>query len=199
VGADVEFLVGGETFTAHGLVLRARSPVFKAGLSVPTMTKEDVATNTAVIEIEDMEAPVFRSMLAFIYTDTWANMDGQDKAAMAQRLLAATNRYDIRRLKLMCEDMLCSHIDIGSMAAILALAEKHPCAVLKKACLEYLGFVALFAAMGTKEYESLTLSYPTITKELICNVIARNKEKGKTVGWNNQENNQDAVIKCFLI
>jgi speckle-type POZ protein len=31
VGADIEFLVGGETFVAHRLVLRARSPVFKAG------------------------------------------------------------------------------------------------------------------------------------------------------------------------
>jgi speckle-type POZ protein len=89
LGGDVEFLVGGETFATHRLVLRARSPVFKA--SVPTMTKEDVATNAAVIEIEDMEAPVFRAMLAFIYTDTWPNMDGQDEATMAQRLLAAAD------------------------------------------------------------------------------------------------------------
>jgi speckle-type POZ protein len=68
LGGDVEFLVGGETFAAHRLVLRARSLVFKA--FVPTMT------NAAVIEIEDMEAPVFRAMLAFIYTNTWPNMDG---------------------------------------------------------------------------------------------------------------------------
>jgi speckle-type POZ protein len=144
-----------------------------------------------------MEALVFRAMLAFIYMDTWSNMDGQDEAAMAQRLLAVIDRYDIRRLKLMCEDNLCSHIDTGSVAAILALAEKHHCAVLKKACLEFLGSAALFAAMGTKEFESLALSCPTITKELICNVIARNKEKGKTVGWNSQESNQDTVIECF--
>jgi len=138
-------------------------------------------------------------MLAFIYTDTWPDMGGQDESAMAQRLLAAADRYGIQRLKLMCEDWLCGHIDTGSVAAILALAEKHRCAVLKKACMEFLGSTAaLFAAMGTKEFESLALSCPTITKELICNVIVRNKEKGKTVGWNNQESIQDTVIKCFF-
>jgi speckle-type POZ protein len=160
--------------------------------------KEGGATNAAVIEIEGMEAPVFRVMLAFIYTDTWFDMDGQDEAAMAQRLLVVADRYDIRRLKLMCEDWLCGHIDTGSVAAILALAEKHRSTVLKKACLEFLGSsAALFAAIGTKEFENLALSCPTITKVLICNVIARYMEKGKTVGWNNQESNQDSVIKCF--
>lgn len=201
LGADVEFLVGGETFAAHRLVLGARSPVFKAELSVPTTTKEKGAaatTTSAVIEIEDMEAPVFRAMLAFIYTDTWPDMDhGQDdESAMARRLLAAADRYGIQRLKLMCEDWLCGHIDTGSVAAILALAEKHRCAVLKKACLEFLGSsAALFAAIGTEEFENLALSCPNITKELICNVIARNKE-GKAVVWN-QESNQDSVITCF--
>jgi speckle-type POZ protein len=96
LGADVEFLVGWETFAAHWLVLRARSPVFKAELSVPTM-KEGVATNAAIIEIEGMEAPVFRAMLAFIYTDTWPDMDGQDESAMAPRLLAKETDTTLRR------------------------------------------------------------------------------------------------------
>lgn len=88
LGADIEFLVGGETFASHRLVLRARSPVFKAELSAVPMTKEGfAATNAAVIEIEDIEAPVFRAMLAFIYTDTWPDMGGQqDESAMAQPL-----------------------------------------------------------------------------------------------------------------
>jgi hypothetical protein len=64
--------------------------------------------------------------------------------------------------------------------------------------LEFLGCsAALFAAIETKEFEKLALSCPTITKELICNVIARHMEKGKTVGWNNRESNQDSVITWF--
>ncbi|KAB8112806.1 hypothetical protein EE612_051541, partial [Oryza sativa] len=50
---------------AHRCVLAARSPVFRAELFGPM--KESAAT--AVITVDDMEAEVFRALLAFIYTD----------------------------------------------------------------------------------------------------------------------------------
>lgn len=178
-GADVELQAGGETFAAHRLLLGARSSVFREELFVPTPQK--------IIQIDDMEAPVFRAMLTFIYTDAWpADMDRQDGFGMTQRLLAAADRYNIHRLKLMCEDRLCNHIDTGSVANILALAEKHHCAGLKNACFQFLvgSSTALFAVIGTKEFARLARSCPAITKELISNVAARCREKGKIVGWN---------------
>jgi hypothetical protein len=122
--------------------------------------------------------------LRFIYlglgpSPAWAFGRRTSCPPLGPALLAAADRYSIRRLKLMCEDRLCSHIDTGSVATILALAEKHRCAILKKVCLEFLGSATLFAAMGLPHYH----------QELICNVIARNQEKGKTVGWNNQQSN----------
>jgi hypothetical protein len=51
---DVEFLVGGETFTAHQLVLAARSPVFMTELF--GLMKEGTTVNK--IPIFDMEAQV---------------------------------------------------------------------------------------------------------------------------------------------
>ncbi|XP_050885395.1 BTB/POZ and MATH domain-containing protein 2 isoform X2 [Lathyrus oleraceus] len=54
-GSDVSFEVDGETFAAHKLVLAARSAVFRAQLFGPMKDQ-----NTRCINVEDMEAPVFK-------------------------------------------------------------------------------------------------------------------------------------------
>lgn len=58
IGNDVSFEVDGEVFTAHKLVLAARSPVFRAQLFGPMKDH-----NTRCIKVEDMEAPVFKVLL----------------------------------------------------------------------------------------------------------------------------------------
>ncbi|WZZ63026.1 BTB/POZ and MATH domain-containing protein 2-like isoform X2 [Brassica napus] len=57
-GADVTFHVNGERFLAHRVVLAARSPVFRAQLFGPLRNK-----NTKRINIEDIEAPIFKAIL----------------------------------------------------------------------------------------------------------------------------------------
>ncbi|XP_019059086.1 PREDICTED: BTB/POZ and MATH domain-containing protein 2-like isoform X2 [Tarenaya hassleriana] len=59
-GADVTFEVDGEAFSAHKVVLAARSPVFRAQLFGPLKDR-----NTQCIRIEDMEAPIFKDILLF--------------------------------------------------------------------------------------------------------------------------------------
>ncbi|KAG5403407.1 hypothetical protein IGI04_009526 [Brassica rapa subsp. trilocularis] len=54
-GCDVTFEVDGETFSAHKLVLATRSPVFRAQLFGPLRDRD-----TDRIEIEDVEAPIFK-------------------------------------------------------------------------------------------------------------------------------------------
>ncbi|TVU24184.1 hypothetical protein EJB05_26587, partial [Eragrostis curvula] len=82
VGADVMFQVGTETFTAHRLVLAARSNVFKAELF---------------------------AMLHFIYMDSLPDVD-KDEAFVMAHLLVAADRYDLERLKLICKDKLYTYI-----------------------------------------------------------------------------------------
>ncbi|BAF26553.1 hypothetical protein OsI_33651 [Oryza sativa Indica Group] len=97
-GADVEFRVGGETVAAHRAVLAARSRVFRAELFGPM--KEGVAAN-GTIQVDDMDAEVFRSLLHFVYTDSLPPETGtpREGAAMAQHLIVAADRYDLERLK----------------------------------------------------------------------------------------------------
>ncbi|CAF2126459.1 unnamed protein product [Brassica napus] len=61
-GVDVTFQVDGETFPAHTLVLAARSPVFRAQLFGPLKNQ-----NTKRIEIEDMEAPIFKVLQLLLF------------------------------------------------------------------------------------------------------------------------------------
>ncbi|TVU31087.1 hypothetical protein EJB05_22756, partial [Eragrostis curvula] len=156
-GADVKFRVGSKTFAAHRLVLAARSPVFKAELYG---SMKDGVTTT-VIPIDDMEAEVFSALLTFMYTDALPEMKEQEESAMAQHLLVAADRYCLGRLKLICEDKLCKHIDKDSIVNILALAEQHNCRGLKEACMEFVR--SSESALSCLNQES----NPSVVKELM--------------------------------
>lgn len=173
-GADVMFQVAGEKFSAHRCVLGARSSVFRAELF--GLMKESTDT-TAVIHVDDMEADVFRTLLTFIYTDTLPetlNMKQIEETAMAQHLLVAADRYNLQRLKLICEDKLCKNIDTDNVATILALAEQHNCQGLKKACLQFLSSPwTLNDVIATEGFEHLAKSCPSVLKELMPSIFTR--------------------------
>ncbi|CAL4941919.1 unnamed protein product [Urochloa decumbens] len=177
-GADVVFEVGGQTLMAHRCVLAARSPVFNVELF--GKMKESVCAG--VICIDDMEAQVFKALLTFIYTDslpTMTNKEGEeeDGDVMAQHLLVAADRYDIKRLKLICEEKLCKYIEVGTVATILTLADQHHCHGLKKACFSFLSSPAnLRPTMATDGFDHLSRSCPGVTKELmamLCDLVIK--------------------------
>ena len=177
-GADVVFDVGGQTFAAHRCVLAARSPVFSAEL-FGTMKESNT---TGVVRVDDMEAQVFKALLYFVYTDTLPKTEeaGQgeerdegkeeDDDIMSQHLLVAADRYNLERLKLICEEKLCGYIAVGTVATILTLAEQHNCHGLKKACFHFLSDPANLRtamAMATDDFKHLNRSCPAVMVELI--------------------------------
>ncbi|KAF7058613.1 hypothetical protein CFC21_065632 [Triticum aestivum] len=102
---DVSFDVGGESFSAHRLVLATRSPVFRAEL-YGVMAESKMAS----ITIHDMEASTFRSMLHYIYHSSLPDagkIDISSPMAQYQHLLVAADRYGVEGLKKICEDKLC--------------------------------------------------------------------------------------------
>lgn len=174
-GADVTFHVGGEKFLAHRIVLAARSSVFKAQLLGPM--KENTSSP---IEIHEMEPDVFKSLLHFIYCDSLPVLEkacngseARPRLVMAGHLLVAADRYNVERLKLICEHKLCSHIDADMVATSLALAYQHNCNGLKEACLQFLTTSPsnLEAMMASDGYEHLKISCPSALKELIARLL----------------------------
>ncbi|KAJ4769415.1 BTB/POZ and MATH domain-containing protein 2 [Rhynchospora pubera] len=116
-GADVTFKVNGQTFNAHKFILAARSQVFESLFFGPCKEESDT-----VIEIEDIEAPVFKSLLHFIYSDTVPEFEERDdnknnhsSKLMAQRLLVAADRYGLEGLKMTCEMILYGRMDSSNV------------------------------------------------------------------------------------
>ncbi|KAL9233083.1 hypothetical protein vseg_008121 [Gypsophila vaccaria] len=182
VGVDVAFEVDGEFFEAHKVVLAARSPVFRAQLFGPMKEK-----NMSSIKVEDMEAPVFKALLHFIYWDelpemhelTGLNSKGAS-TLIAQHMLAAADRYGLERLKLVCEAKLCEDVAINTVATTLALAEQHRCLQLKSDCLRFIALREnLRAVMQTDGFEYLKVSCPSVISELL-NCVARMTEHSKS-------------------
>ncbi|XP_047084808.1 BTB/POZ and MATH domain-containing protein 2-like [Lolium rigidum] len=164
-GADVTFEVGGEMIPAHRCII-ARSSVFRAELLGPMKEKTD-----ACIRLDGIEARVFKAMLHFVYTNSFPHIDVGDEMAMAQHLLVLADRYNLGRLKLICEDMLHRYIDTSTVATTLTLAEQHGCGGLKNACLKFLGSRENFnALMASNGFEHLTRSCPSLLKNLDANL-----------------------------
>nr|XP_051211782.1 BTB/POZ and MATH domain-containing protein 2-like [Lolium perenne] len=134
--ADVTFDVQGKLFPAHRIVLATRSPVFKAELYGPM---RDQRTQNVIVQ--DMQPAVFRALLRFIYTDSLPSMDdldGDESKEMVKHLLVAADRYAMERMKTECESILCTSLDVETVATMLALADQHHCSKLKEACVEFI-------------------------------------------------------------
>ncbi|CAN6337038.1 unnamed protein product [Urochloa humidicola] len=139
VGADVTFAVQGETFRAHRAVLAARSPVFKAELSVsPAAAKGGNAGE--MMAIDGMTPLVFETLLHFIYTDALPDMDDlgrEEYQEFVRNLLAAADRYEMYRLKQICRVILEKGLDAKTVAAELDSAgQRHHCQALGDGCVQ---------------------------------------------------------------
>ncbi|CAM0951036.1 unnamed protein product [Alopecurus aequalis] len=163
---DVSFDVGGESFSAHRLVLAARSPVFKAELYGP-MAESKMAS----ITVKDMEASTFRSMLHYMYHGSLPAAGREEVSstmAQYQHLVEAADRYGLEGLKKICEEKLCVNgVKIDSVVSMLELAEDHVCPKLKAACLDFLADGEHFMMVATSgEYIRLMQSFPTLLVEV---------------------------------
>uniref|UniRef100_A0A7N0V5N0 BTB/POZ and MATH domain-containing protein 3 n=1 Tax=Kalanchoe fedtschenkoi TaxID=63787 RepID=A0A7N0V5N0_KALFE len=170
VGCDVVFRVGDEVFKAHKLILAARSPVFKAQffghVGNPKMD---------LVEIEDVEPVIFKAMLLFIYSDKYPDihqvidsMSMRTSTFLAQHLLAAADRFDLDRLKLLCEAKLCEEVNVETVSTTLALAEHHGCKQLKAICLKFATNPDILGdLMHSDGYKKLEEICPSLISELL--------------------------------
>jgi speckle-type POZ protein len=87
--------------------------------------------------------------------------DGGAESMWLQQLLRAADRYNLPRLKSMCEQQLAKHINLSSVMTLLVLATQRYCDELKEACLEFLNVqsaTALKGVMSTSDWENMSLA-----------------------------------------
>ena len=85
---------------------------------------------------------------------------------MAQHLLAAADRFELPRLRAICEKHLCETVDIANAATTLTLAEENHATELKRHCLE---FVAqnLSSVMVTSGFEYMIQRCPNLQRSIL--------------------------------
>ncbi|KAL2240011.1 BTB/POZ and MATH domain-containing protein 4 [Sesamum indicum] len=171
-GSDITFNVSGENFHAHKLVLAARSPKFRSEFF------ESLDTDDQEIMVSDMEPKVFKAMLHFIYRDALVEDELIASSScsaplitdtLTAKLLAAADRYDLERLRRLCESRLCKDISVNSVTHILALADRYNAAELKTVCLRFAA-ENLAAVMRSDGFEYLKENYPALQSELLKTV-----------------------------
>ncbi|PSC69902.1 BTB POZ and MATH domain-containing 2-like isoform A [Micractinium conductrix] len=163
VSADVNFQVEEEQMAAHKIILQARSPVFRALLTGPMREGHESS-----IDIQHVRAPVFRALLYFAYTDALPEeLQGPKlEVTMAQHLLAAADRFQLIRLRCICEQRLCETVEIETVATTLALAEQNNARELKRVCLEFVS-KHLQPVMASEGYQYMIETCPQLQAELL--------------------------------
>ncbi|XP_023608205.1 speckle-type POZ protein-like isoform X2 [Myotis lucifugus] len=119
----------------------ARSPVFNA-----MFEHEMEESKKNRVEINDVDPEVFKEMMRFIYTGKAPNLD-----KMADNLLAAADKYALERLKVLCEEALCSNLSVENVADTLVLADLHSAEQLKAQAIDFINRCSVLRQLGCKD------------------------------------------------
>ena len=113
---------------AHKDILAARSPVFEKMFEHDLKEK---ATNA--VDVVDIDPEVFKELLTYIYTEKAPNIK-----TLASPLLRAAEKYQLERLKALCEQRLSYDLQVSNSAETLVLAHTYQAQQLKKNALKYI-------------------------------------------------------------
>ena len=155
--SDVEIECDGKIFNCHQAILSTRSDVLRA------MFQADMAeSRTKEVTIKDMDSDVAREMLHFIYTG------GTNEDVLKEKsgeLLAAAERYQLNVLKSICEEHLCSILQINNAVENLVFGDLHQASKLRRMALKVIAR-NLDKVVKTEEYQNLLKHHLSLAAEI---------------------------------
>ena len=169
--SDFKIQCGDKSFKCHRNVLSARSPVFKA------MFKSKMRENSSrKLTIDDVEPEVISEMLHFIYTGSVIN--GFISEQVASDLLGTADKYQLDLLKNMCEDKLCSSLEISNSVQYLVLGELHHADNLRQMALRLI-VKNMDLIVDSDVYKTLMLKHTDLALEITKALVRRAGTKRK--------------------
>ncbi|KAG9508484.1 Protein roadkill, partial [Fragariocoptes setiger] len=126
--SDVIIHADGREFHAHKNILSARSPMFRGMFS---HDMKEMRQNR--VEEPDIKPDVLEEMLRFIYSGKAPNLD-----KLAEDLLSASNKYQLDRLKILCEEALSTNLSVETAADVLIIADMYNATQLKSQTIEFI-------------------------------------------------------------
>lgn len=138
-------------------ILAFHSPVFKAMFD----HKETKEVQENLIEIIDMEHDVFKHMLQFMYADKLPESN-----CNYRELLAASECYQIARLKALCEKTLYKELNIENAAGIFVYACTYNAQQLRVAVKEFI-IKRIVDVRKTNGFVNMKISHPQLAIEIL--------------------------------
>ena len=156
--SDIKIQCEGQTFDCHLAILAARSPVFMAMFQSNMKEKE-----TKTVTIEDFKAEVVSQMLNFIYT---GNISSHDTGEVATELIAAADKYQLDLLKEICEERLCSSLEVTNCVEYLVLGDMYQTFKLRKRAME-IAVENIVSITDTDVFKNLFKQMPELAWEVM--------------------------------
>ncbi|XP_049796340.1 speckle-type POZ protein-like isoform X2 [Schistocerca nitens] len=154
-GAMVTVVAGETRLAAHRAVLVARSPVFQAMFHHDTLE-----ASSGQVAVTDVEGPVMRQLLAYMYT-----LQAPQLSGMAPQLLAAADKYGLSDLKDVCEQQMAEQLDVENAATAAVLALRHSCPTLRQVAVAFIK-AHKYQVVMTQDWADATVSHPLSVVEL---------------------------------
>ncbi|KAL6992955.1 BTB/POZ and MATH domain-containing protein 4 [Sarracenia purpurea var. burkii] len=118
----------------------------------------------------------WQALLHFIYRDSFIDDEELLMSSsscmpsvfetLVAKLLAVADRYDLARLRMMCESLLCKDISVDSVGNILAMTDRYHALDLQAICLKFAA-ENLVAVMRSDGFEYLKENCPLLQLELL--------------------------------
>ena len=156
--SDVKISVGNQTFDAHKAILAARSPVFAAMFDHDMLEK-----NSNIVTIKGIKPDVFKELLTFIYTGEAPKIN---YLTMGFQLLAAADKYDLERLKIICEVEIIRKLklNLDYVCRILVAADRYNARLIKTECLNMIVDKAT-EIMDLPQWKRIEKDHPHLVSE----------------------------------
>lgn len=118
----------GDFLYAHKIILATRCRVFHAML-----TGEMKERNSSSVHLREISFSSLKKLVEFIYTDS-VDVDGDSVLELFQ----AADKYDLPRLKLLCEAFLIENINVDNACQLFEAAERYNAKLLRAVTLRFI-------------------------------------------------------------
>jgi len=159
----------GQEFPAHMSILSSRSPVFAAMFERDTKEKQEKR-----VIIDDLSSKAVAGLLEFMYTDAVS-----DITTLAPELLPAANKYDISRMKTLCEEAMASDLKTDNAAEFLFLADLHDAKQLLGQTKQFT-VTHLHDVKKTDGWKKLQIERPQLKEEVFDELAELMRQLGPT-------------------
>ncbi|XP_065220179.1 speckle-type POZ protein-like [Planococcus citri] len=160
--ADVILLAKGKNYSAHKVVLAARSDVF------PTMFKNnqhgDKKHKKIRIDVTDVDAEVMDELLRYIYTGKCHISD-----KLGERLYEAADSYKLNELKTITLKSMVETLSVKNAVNVLVFADKHHMKDLKSTVIQFIVENSVQVS-NTTEWKSMVIPNVQLVTEL-CQIF----------------------------